>query len=130
MIRLLPIPILADGANMAWDGKSIPEGKYRLRWVMKNQEGYVHSLSAWTPQDEGSFSKAVKYPGAIVSIEGECLQPYEHRVIISAPVEEVDSVEYLVLLVNGKHNHCGMGFVKGGKKEWALVSGDICKEGE
>lgn len=112
-----------------WDGKSIPEGKYRLRWVMRNAEGNVHSLSAWTPQDEGSFSKATKYPGATVSIEGEVTSPYEHVTILERPIDQVDSVEYLILMIDGNHHYVGMGFVKAGKKVWALSNGEIYEEG-
>lgn len=114
---------------MAWDGKCTPAAKYRLRWVMRDSSGELLGLSAWTPNDQGSFSQAEKPEGAIVSIEGEITSPYEHVVLMSAPISEVESVEYLVLLVDGKHNYCGMGFVKGTKKTWALSSGDIHEEG-
>jgi hypothetical protein len=96
---------------------------------MRDSGGEVICRSAWTPNDQGSFSLAEKPEGAVVSIEGEISSPYEHIVIMSAPVSEVDSVEYLVLLVDGKHNYCGMGFVKGTKKIWALSSGDVHEEG-
>lgn len=115
---------------MAWDGRCVPDAKYRLRWVMRDSSGEVIGLSAWTPNDQGSFSAAEKPEGSFVSIEGECMCPYEHVVLMTAPISEVDSVEYLVLLVNGVHNYSGVGFVKNGNKKWALSSGEIFKEGE
>lgn len=115
---------------MAWDGISIPTIKFRLRWVMKDELGNRIALSAWTPNDQGSYSQANKPSGATVVIEGETQQPlpYELREIMSSPVTDVDSIEYLVLLVNGKHNHVGMGFVRGNQKKWALTSGDTYEE--
>jgi hypothetical protein len=120
---------------MSWDGRSVPEGKYRLRWVMRDEEGHVISLSAWTPQDEGSFSKAIKPSGTTVTIEGEHLKKseddsYELVSIVTKPTDEIDSIEYLVLLVNGDHKYSGMGFVKNNCKTWALSNGEIFKEGE
>jgi hypothetical protein len=96
---------------------------------MLDKFGNMIGLSAWTPNDQGSFSKAEKPEGATVRIEGEKLEGgYELKTIIEAPVCEVESVEYLVLLVNGKYNHSAMGFIKNSNKKWALSSGDIYEE--
>lgn len=115
---------------MPWDGMSIPQNKYRLRWVIRDFYGNMLALSAWTPNDEGSYSLTNKTSGSSVSIEAEkqAENGYELRTIMSSPVEEVDSIEYLVLLVRGKHNHVGMGFVNRNSKKWALSSGDIYEE--
>jgi hypothetical protein len=113
---------------MAWDGKTIPQAIYRLRWELHDAQGEVLSYSAWTPNDQRSFSQEAKPAGSFVVIRGEKTSPYEELVLFRCSVEAVESIEYLVLQIRGETHHSAMGVVGKTAKQWVLINGEIYTE--